>query len=539
MHTNGHESGLKKLGRLGRALEMQSIPLQSSFVPFVCIRGLLVLCLLMTSMAGAAEGPTTLPKSPEGDFEVYDWVIFIADPSQPGLNMNAATLYQSTLPDFIGGRRNPAPPEQEAKPTPVGVIRFTGTSGTDKVDVQLTNKGGKFLAHWPKGQSRQSGVLWQNVAITEKAPASQEPAGAESWFKVLRAAVAPFILKDGRGERFLLYDLEPAQKVDLKVAPGAGALQFMLSNNGRTALKDLVVYKHADDGWHTASFASLAPINPGKAATKPATTKAGGGVVSDGAGYAIAHAHRLTVARGKAAAVAVAVNDNSDTASPATTAVIDEAPSPAPAPTSPATNPAPATTSPASRPTTHAVASATSPSTTRAATAPSGVLAQLSSTGEKDAAAVLAPWKDKLAAAGLPSTDFNLILSTLEKNGLDSKRLTAVYRLDAEQLEEILPLEVTPQPRKTTRVGLVIVRNIDPAILTEIESLVVQLGDKSWDTRETAYATLQQLGLAAKPKLEAILKSEKDPEVVYRVERLLASIGHEAGQNPNVGGRRR
>ncbi len=154
---------------------------------------------------------------------------------------------------------------------------------------------------------------------------------------------------------------------------------------------------------------------------------------------------------------------------------------------------------------------------------------ELSSTGQKDPATVLAPWKDKLAAAGLPPTDFALITSILQKHALDSKRLTAVYCLDANQMEELLPLEVTPQPRKTVRVGLVIVRNIDPAIITEIDSLIAQLGDDSWPKREAAFNALEQLGLAAKPKLEATLKNAKDPEVIYRLERLIAALT----QDPN------
>src|SRR5947209_7145531 len=81
-------------------------------------------------------------KTPEGAFDVYEWVIFVADPAQP--QVNASILYPSTLPDFAGSRRTQAPVEKAAEPQPVGVIRFKGTSGKDTVDVQLTNKGAKF-----------------------------------------------------------------------------------------------------------------------------------------------------------------------------------------------------------------------------------------------------------------------------------------------------------------------------------------------------------------------------------------------------------
>ncbi len=234
----------------------------------------------ISSFSARADTPTTLPKPPEGAYDVYEWVIFIADPSQPQLNTNAASLYDSTLPDFVGGRRNPAPSEKAADPTPLGVIRFSGSSGSDKVDILVTNKGGKFLAHWPKATNRQTGVLWQNFVITDTAPASQEPVGGSTWFEQLRSPAGPFVLKDGRGERFLAYDLEPSHKLDLKVSPGSSPLQYSVSHNTKLPLLNLTFYKPADDGWHTATVASLQPTNPPKASTKPAATKA---AAADGA----------------------------------------------------------------------------------------------------------------------------------------------------------------------------------------------------------------------------------------------------------------
>src|SRR5689334_4439726 len=56
--------------------------------------------------------PTTAPKTPEGAFEVTDWVIFVCDPNQP--QANASSLFNSTLPDFMGSRRSPAPVEKES-----------------------------------------------------------------------------------------------------------------------------------------------------------------------------------------------------------------------------------------------------------------------------------------------------------------------------------------------------------------------------------------------------------------------------------------
>ena len=122
----------------------------------------------------------------------------------------------------------------------------------------------------------------------------------------------------------------------------------------------------------------------------------------------------------------------------------------------------------------------------------------MAATSLQDAPQVLAPWRQKLTSLGLAATDQDLIVSILEKHALESNRLTAVYRLDADQLDQLMPLDVVPTPRKVVRVGLVIVRNIDPAIATEIDTLVAQLGDPKWDTREAAYKRLIELGLLLK-----------------------------------------
>jgi hypothetical protein len=435
---------------------------------------LISFCLLISTLARG--GPTTLPKSPEGAFEVHEWVIFLCEPNQP--QANASTLFSSTLPDFMGGRRPPAPAEKVNEPSPIGVIRFSGNSGNEKVDVLLENKGGRFLSHWPKAQTRTTGLLWQNLVVSDAPTASvnADVLGAASWVNQLQSAAAPSLLRDGKGEKYLLYDAEPSYKLPLHITAGDGELQYRISNSDKVPLKDLTFYKKQADGWHTATLASLASINGGSS-TKPSTTRA--------------------------------------TSAPSTAATTTAAIIPATRPAIAVATTGP-TSAPASRPATHA--------SSKPVTQPVGTLVKLEATGLKDDAEVLAPWRERITSAGLQSTDLDLMQNILKASALDPNRLTAIYRLEAEQLDQLLPLDVVPSPRKTVRVGLVIVRNIDPAIIMEIESLAAQLGDAKWDKREEAHKKLTALGLAAKPKLETILKSAKDPEVVYRIERLLAAM---------------
>jgi hypothetical protein len=94
-------------------------------------------------------------------------------------------------------------------------------------------------------------------------------------------------------------------------------------------------------------------------------------------------------------------------------------------------------------------------------------------------------------------------------------------------MDDLLPMEIVPSPSKITRVGLVVLRNIDPAISDEIDQLVKQLGDDEWSKREAAQKKLTAFGRAAKDALEKSAHS-KDMEVVWRSEAILEKIDPKA-----------
>ena len=171
---------------------------------------------------------------------------------------------------------------------------------------------------------------------------------------------------------------------------------------------------------------------------------------------------------------------------------------------------------------------ATGPSTRPSAvpsTAPSGKSLDmpLSPSAVSDSKQLLSAWKDRLASTGLAPLDTDLVLDILAKYAIDPGRLTAVYMLDQKQMDDLLPEEVVPTPAKTVRVGLVVVRNIDPQINDEIAQLVKQLGDDEWSRREEAQKKLTTFGRAAKNAVEKATK-EKDLEVVWRAEAVLRTI---------------
>ena len=427
----------------------------------------LVLSLVATLAARAGAQPTTRPAATTraAAFEVHEWVILVSDPFQPQAN-GVKLLGRTTLPQAVDSRRERAPTTQQADPCPVGVIRVVGAGeGTEKIDMRLGVTGGRVLSHWPKAQARASSVLWQDTGLSRE-PARLDPLPQENWLATLRGGTSAYLTSEGRSERFLLYDVELNYALPLKLAGGATAdAPVQLANAGTVALHDVVLYRRDGAGWRTASLAQLPP------GRDPPPDK-------------------------KSATAPWKVDEVFESAAVSTT--------------SPATSPA---TAPTTQPTTQPLG--VDPSRVREV--------QLAAVPATSASEVLADWRSRLGGLGLVTDDHAVITKILELQALDPQRLTVIYRLDEAELDRLLPLEVSPTPARTVRVGLVVAKNIDPVMPAEVDRLVTQLGDPDWRARERASQALNALGPAARTQLQAATK-HADAEIAIRAERLLASM---------------
>jgi len=432
------------------------------------------------------SGTQPPPRSPQGSYDVVEWVVLVCDPNQPAAN--GERMFQSTLPEFAAPRRAAAPADSAGQPSPAGVIRVLAGGGAGqgsaaegtRVDVLLHTSAGRFLGTWPKGKGRSDRQLWEGYELTGESPVLKElPPG--HWFAALRDAPS-FVLRRGRvAEKFLSYDVELNYALPLRAAGGEKGT-YALSNSGASALHDVTLFKPQEGKWRTGWMATLPAANVAMPATIPARLDDQSTELPPGIPPEIAA--RLIQRRGGAGA-------RGGGAGPPTTATAATVPS---------------TTAPSTRP---------SPG---AATA-----AVVADSPPADAAGALSAWGERLRSAGVVAADVPQILRILETQALDNRRMTVVYRLDAAELDRLLPLEVTPTPRRTVRVGLVVARNIDPAVGGEIDELVAQLASPDWDKREAASKQLAELGAAARPKLNAALQ-QKDLEVVWRAERILQAM---------------
>jgi hypothetical protein len=484
----------------------------------------------LADLAPTTAPATTQPKlpTPTADYEVYDWAVFVAEPLAP--RANAVAAIKSTLPSFVVSRRPDSEPDERMQPMPIGIIRVTGgKSPSPKFDVLLTIKNGEFQGHWPKSESRNNRLLWSNLVADDAKP-SLSQVDPKHWFNKLRDGESKYLSaqRDSRGERFLAYDAEPAITMPLKVE-AAGQNGYRVSNTGSADVLNLEFYKGRDDGWHNAFVTTLPASSAAKAhpTSKPADDGQPRLAVGDSLTLTIENlggggaTNNRTTKLGSNRALSVPMVGNVEIAGK----TVEEAEQ--------AITKKYADANIVVSKITLTIQGKQSAPAAAPTTGPAGPASEipLSTSAVKDPKQLLDAWKERLADAGLPPTDNETFLDILSKYAIDSGRLTAVYRLDRKQMDDLLPLEIVPQPAKMARVGLVIVRNIDPQINEEITKLIKQLGDDDWATREEAQKKLATFGRAAKSALEKAAK-EKDMEVVWRAEAVLRTIDPQKFQVP-------
>ena len=460
------------------------------------IRRLMIAGLILSFGALGAWGQTTQPAG--SDFELHEWSVFVLDASQNRLNPDG--FVTTTLPSFIDSRRQASPAETQNDPCPIGLIRLTGHADS-KVDVRLEVAGGKFLSYWPKPQTRSAQLLWRDLALSDTSGSGVlETLAGEKWYSGLRDDPSDYLIPgEGPAERFLLFDVDIPYNCPLKVVGGSDH-SMVVSNVGNTLLRDVRFYQPSNGAWLRAAIGDLAPpISNIKPTTQPAATQTG--------------ATQNTTTRPSAQP---AITQDPTSHGPTTQSLTTQGPTTQGPDTQPAAMARAGTTQPSTTEPAATQASATQP-------APGTVTVRCASAPATQPAELAADWKPALQQAGVSEGDAALISRLIATEAFDAKRMTVVYLLESAEYDRILPLEVVPEPRKVTRLGIVIIKNADPSLGSELDDLIVQLGDPAWSKRDAATNAILKFGATAIPKLEAAAKN-KDLEIVWRAEKLVAEL---------------
>lgn len=396
---------------------------------------------------------------------------------------NDRTAFRSTLPAVVLSQR-PAPAKpSDAQPQPLGVITFEGAPSED-LDVLLEyDNSTRVMARWPHTEMRSTRTLWQKLKLvtSQSPPSTAFP--ASSWLNPLREANRLTIEFDRRTEKFLLYDMTLKSPTSLELE--STETGYKARNLGGTVIHDFTIYRPTGNGKYRAAYAKEVP-GIGKEPSPPPK--------ADPAAAAKPPQQGVVAQAFEGLAVAIA----GQPAQPGAKAPANGQPAPSP-PNTPQ----------------HDI---------------------LWSGEEKTIEELVAEWKPLLTAQGLGDAEIVHVQSILKERAFDKESARVVYRLDPGAVDKLAPLEVSPQPDKINRVWLMIYDGADPEIKTRIAKLIAQLGDPAYSKRMEAKAELMKLGPTAVPQL-SVEKSNKDPEIAFRVDEILEELQNPSDQNadPKIG----
>jgi hypothetical protein len=223
--------------------------------------GLLVILLAALRASGFVDNKD----NPESPLDVYEWSVWVANPSQS--TINTTRIYKSAMPGSVGTSR----PNIEDKDrtikfpiTPVSVVQFFGDPCKD-VDVDLRVKKGTFLSHWPRSTERAGRLQWYKSDLSAAPPAGipQSYLTENHWLNKLRDKDKALYLKhELHVERFIAYDTEVVAPVPVKIRGGPD--EYTLQNLTGRRLLDVAVIAPTDSGYRVGWLDELPTAAPEK-----------------------------------------------------------------------------------------------------------------------------------------------------------------------------------------------------------------------------------------------------------------------------------
>lgn len=482
---------------------------------------------------------------------VRDLAIWVSDAF--GGRLNGRGIYDSTLPRFIRTRRQADAEADNTKTSPVGVITFEGEVGA-YLDVLLEIEDGTLLGGWP-AKPRRNRLLFADLEMLS-APEHAPMMSEMHWFAPMRNAPRLAAKSGNVADRFLVYDAEFDHPNDLKLVKrddGYGAIYF-----GQSTVHDVTIYKPVEGGWRVGTAGTIMGKNPEAEAEKASESEAGDSmeptpvdaepepVVNEalqpgpkftlkgnGQPFGTFSATFEIDALQPRPSVKLIDCDNRMFKELVTRVLVvsmnqfsyDQPLDPE--------NPGPAYEQVAQYVKSQIPMNGDECELIwdKVEKAPEwndedGMAAGIVMSDEVlDQDAAVADWAGRLAELGMGETEINLALTVLKDAALDPKQMTAVYRLDPADEDEMLPIEVTPAPSRISRVALVILMNASPDIAGQVDQLVIQLGDPSWKMREAAQKRLVEIGPGAKKALQQAL-NHPDVEIEFRAEQILETINN-------------
>jgi hypothetical protein len=133
---------------------------------------------------------------------------------------------------------------------------------------------------------------------------------------------------------------------------------------------------------------------------------------------------------------------------------------------------------------------------------------------------VIQDLRQALVAGGLYYKEADAMIKTW-RNSWFEPGLRVFYVLPRSTTDEVLPMQIDPQPDELVRVLVGRTEVITPEMEKSVKEQVSRLNDASPKVRADAEAAIRKYGRFYEPILKRIVEDEQDPTVRARIKRLI------------------
>lgn len=130
----------------------------------------------------------------------------------------------------------------------------------------------------------------------------------------------------------------------------------------------------------------------------------------------------------------------------------------------------------------------------------------------------------ELTNAGLYPDEARAMVATWSRSWFQSDGSRVIYLLPRQQVDEVLPLNLQPQPKEVLRVLVGRHEYITPEVSDGVERALRQCSAPDEATRQSGEAALQALGRFLEPHLRNVVAQGTDAAVRDKAARMLAAM---------------
>ena len=98
---------------------------------------------------------------------LHEWSVWVSEPTQAQINPLAG--FPTSLPGLVDTPRSRRVEADRPNVAPLSIITLTGKIPDQPVDMSLRMSNGRFLAHWPPGETKNNRLVWNDNKLASEA----------------------------------------------------------------------------------------------------------------------------------------------------------------------------------------------------------------------------------------------------------------------------------------------------------------------------------------------------------------------------------